>query len=233
DLAAASDSGNATDNITKYNTPTLKIGRASCRETVKLYDTDGTTSLGSSTADASGNWSIASSLLADGAHTLTAKQTDVAGNVSAASTSLTVTIDTAAAAPSAPDLAAASDSGNATDNITKYNTPTLSGNGAERAEEHTPELKSLAKSVCSNTADANSNWSIVSSLLADGPRALPAYPTRRSSDLSAASTSLTVTIDTAAAAPSAPDLAAASDSGNATDNITKYNTPTLSGNGAE
>ena len=77
--------------------------------TVTLYDTNGTTVLGTATADGSGNWSITSSTLGDGGHTLTAKQTDMAGNVSAASAGLVVTIDTVAAAPSAPDLVAASD----------------------------------------------------------------------------------------------------------------------------
>src|SRR2546422_6561244 len=48
--------------------------------TVTLFDTNGTTILGSAVADASGNWSITSSALAGGRHTLTAKQTDIAGN---------------------------------------------------------------------------------------------------------------------------------------------------------
>ena len=73
-----------------------------------------------------------SSALAAGAHTLTARQADVAGNVSVASTGLVVTIDTAAAAPSAADLTAASDSGiSATDDITNNTTPTFTGTGAE------------------------------------------------------------------------------------------------------
>src|SRR6185503_8536692 len=133
DLQAASDSGNSsTDNITNDATPTVSGNGAEAGAAVTLYDTDGTTVLGNTTADLSGNWTITSSALADGNHTLTVKQVDIAGNPSVASASLVVTIDTAAAAPSAPDLQAASDSGNSsTDNITNDATPTVSGNGAE------------------------------------------------------------------------------------------------------
>ena len=48
--------------------------------------------LGSSIATAGGNWSITSSPLANGAHSIAARATDVAGNVSAVSGTLTVTI---------------------------------------------------------------------------------------------------------------------------------------------
>ena len=90
-----------------------------------LFDTNGTTVLGTAMADGAGNWSITSSTLSGGSHTLTAKQTDIAGNTSVASAGLAVTIDTTAAAPSAPDLTAATDTGSSsTDNITNDTTPT-------------------------------------------------------------------------------------------------------------
>ncbi|WP_282445583.1 Ig-like domain-containing protein, partial [Massilia antarctica] len=60
-LSGASDSGSAGDGITNVGTPTL-TGTALANATVKLYDTDGTTLLGSTSADGSGNWSITSSL---------------------------------------------------------------------------------------------------------------------------------------------------------------------------
>ena len=67
DLAAASDTGSSsTDNVTSVTTPTV-TGTAEANSTVKLYDTDGTTQLGTATADGSGNWSITSSALAAGA----------------------------------------------------------------------------------------------------------------------------------------------------------------------
>ena len=60
--------------------------------TVTLYDTGGTTVLGTAIANGSGNWSITSSTLSSGDHALTVKQTDLAGDVSVASAALTVTV---------------------------------------------------------------------------------------------------------------------------------------------
>ncbi|MBZ9850415.1 Ig-like domain-containing protein, partial [Mesorhizobium sp. CA14] len=95
DMTAATDTGSSsTDNLTKVTTPTFTGSGAEVGATVTLYDTNGTTVLGTGIADASGNWSITSSNLSSGSHTLTAKQTDVAGNTSVASASLAVTIDT-------------------------------------------------------------------------------------------------------------------------------------------
>ncbi|RNF53082.1 DUF4347 domain-containing protein, partial [Marinomonas hwangdonensis] len=108
DLATVSDTGvSSTDNITNDNTPTV-TGTAEANATVKLYDTDGTTELGTTTADGSGNWAIASSALSAGAHTLTTKATDAAGNVSVASSGLTITIDT-----TGPTLSSSSPADNA------------------------------------------------------------------------------------------------------------------------
>ena len=91
DLVAASDSGNSsTDNNTNVNTPTVTGNGAEAGATVRLYDSDGTTVLGTATADASGNWSITSSALTNGVHNLTVKQTDIAGNSSSASSGLSV-----------------------------------------------------------------------------------------------------------------------------------------------
>jgi hypothetical protein len=95
DLHAGSDSGSSSsDDLTNDNTPTL-IGTAESGSTVTLYDTNGTTVLGTTTATG-GNWSITASTLAVGSHTLTAKATDAAGNVSSASAGLSVEIDTTA-----------------------------------------------------------------------------------------------------------------------------------------
>src|SRR3569623_1316342 len=70
-------------------------GMAESGSTVTLYDTDGTTVLGTGTATG-GNWSITSSALSAGSHTMTAKATDAAGNTSSASSGLSVTVDNAA-----------------------------------------------------------------------------------------------------------------------------------------
>ena len=94
-LAAGSDSGTSgSDNLTNVNPPTF-TGTAEAGSTVRLYDTDGITVLGSGPA-AGGNWSILSSNLSQGNHTVTARAIDAAGNVSAASPGLTITIDVVA-----------------------------------------------------------------------------------------------------------------------------------------
>ncbi len=97
DLAAASDTGtSSTDNLTRTITPTLTGSGAEAGAAITLYDTNGTTVLGTGLADAAGAWSITSSTLSAGAHTLTTKQVDVAGNASTASAGLVVTVDTTA-----------------------------------------------------------------------------------------------------------------------------------------
>ena len=96
DLTTASDSGTSnSDNITNDNTPTF-TGTALAGSTVTIYD--GATAVGSGFATTSGTYSIATSALSDGTHTITAK--DTAGITSPASGSLSVTIDTIA--PNAP-----------------------------------------------------------------------------------------------------------------------------------
>jgi large repetitive protein len=230
DLATASDSGSSTsDNLTNDNTPTL-TGTGEIGSLITLYD--GATPVGTATVDSSGNWSITSSVLTTGAHTLTATSTDAAGNTSGASAGLSVTIDTTAPnAPGTPDLATASDSGSSTsDNLTNDNTPTLTGTG---------EIGSLitlydgATPVGTATVDSSGNWSITSSVLSTGAHTLTATSTDAAGNTSGASAGLSVTIDTTAPnAPGTPDLATASDSGSSTsDNLTNDNTPTLTGTG--
>jgi large repetitive protein len=100
-LDSLSDSGTANDNLTKTQTPQLD-GTAEAGATVRLYD--GAALVGSGTANGSGNWTITTSTLAEGSHTLTATATDAAGNTGPASSGLTLDIDT-----TAPTLAITSD----------------------------------------------------------------------------------------------------------------------------
>ncbi|MBI3382830.1 MAG: DUF4347 domain-containing protein [Aquabacterium sp.] len=94
-MTAGTDSGTSnSDDLTSNTTPTF-TGTAEAGSTVTLYDTDGSTVLGTATATG-GNWSISSSALSEGSHTVTAKATDAAGNVSSASSGLSVAIDTSA-----------------------------------------------------------------------------------------------------------------------------------------
>ena len=238
DLLASSDSGSSsTDNNTSDNTPTISGAGAEPNCTVTLYDTDGTTVLGTATADGSGNWSITSSTLSSGTHTLTTKVTDAAGNTGVASAGLTVTIDTTApSASGTPDLASASDSGSSsTDNTTSVTTPTITGGGAEAGATVTLYDTDGTTVLGTATADGSGNWSITSSTLSSGAHTLTTKVTDAAGNTGVASAGLTVTIDTTApTASGTPDLASASDSGSSsTDNITSVTTPTITGGGAE
>ncbi len=230
-LVTASDTGSSnSDRLTADTTPTL-TGTAEINSTVQLYDTDGTTLLDTAAADGAGNWSLTSSVLSAGAHTLTVKATDAAGNVSTASTGLVVTIDaTAPPAPSAPDMDAGSDSGaSSTDNTTSDTTPTVSGT-AEAGS--TVTLYDTDGTTVLGTAVATGGvWSITSSTaLSHGTHTLTTKAMDVAGNVSVASAGLVVTIDTSVAAPSAPDLVVGSDSGtSSTDDITNATTPTLSG----
>jgi hypothetical protein len=91
DLATASDSGvSNTDNLTNDSTPTF-TGTAEAGSTVKIFS-DGV-QVGSSTATG-GAYSITTSPLSSGSHSIAATATDAANNVSAPSGVLSVTIDT-------------------------------------------------------------------------------------------------------------------------------------------
>ncbi len=96
-LAPGSDSGGLGDDITNDTTPTV-TGTAAANATIKLYDSDGTTLIGTGTADGSGNWSITSSALSEGTHTLKATQAIGGGGASALSGGRALTIDTTAPA---------------------------------------------------------------------------------------------------------------------------------------
>ena len=71
-------------NTSQGNDPTPTItGTAEAASTVKLYN--GSTLLGSATADSNGAFSITTSALNDGSYSLTATATDTTGNTSASS----------------------------------------------------------------------------------------------------------------------------------------------------
>ncbi|WP_193315755.1 Ig-like domain-containing protein, partial [Janthinobacterium aquaticum] len=85
-----------TDGVTNVTTPTV-TGTAEAGSTVTLYDTNGTTVLGTAVATG-GVWNITSSALASGTHSLSVKAVDAAGNSSVASAALSINIDSAAPA---------------------------------------------------------------------------------------------------------------------------------------
>jgi len=231
DLSSGTDSGtSSTDDVTNDTTPTF-TGTAEANATVKLYDTDGTTLLGSTTADGSGNWSITSSTLSAGSHSVTVKATDTAGNTSSASSSLAITIDdTAPSTPAAPDMSGGTDSGtSSTDNITSDTTPTFLGTAEANS---TVTLYDTDGSTVLGTTTANGvgKWTITSSALSAGAHTLTVKSSDSAGNTSSASSSLSVTIDTTAPTTTVSSSAFSADTGSSsTDFITNTAAQTISG----
>jgi hypothetical protein len=97
-----------------------------------------------STVAVNGSWTIASSALGEGSHTLTARTVDAAGNTSAASAALAIVVDTTA------PLAAG--------------TPQLPG-GADSTLDTVPMLTGSAEANC--TVTVRSNGSVIGTVQAD------------------------------------------------------------------
>jgi len=70
------------DGAKLTGTTTNITGTGEPGATMRVYDTDGVTLLGTTTVAGNGIWSLANVALASGDHTIHAKQTDAAGNVS-------------------------------------------------------------------------------------------------------------------------------------------------------
>jgi len=140
-LAAASDSGSSsTDRVTNVTTPTV-TGTAQAASTVTIYD--GAAAVGSGTATGAGTYSVTTSVLAGGPHSLTATAANTGGS-SPASKALTVTVDTTAPAVTVTALhsgggsskVAAGGTGSATDGtVTLYlchSTPCSAANAVDQ-----------------------------------------------------------------------------------------------------
>ncbi|WP_436277694.1 Ig-like domain-containing protein, partial [Pseudomonas umsongensis] len=196
-LSSSSDTGVPGDGITSVKVPEIK-GTGVIGATVSLYDTDGTTVLGTAVVDSAGNWTITSSTLADGTHSLTAKQTS-GSQTSAASTVLSLKVDSAAPTkPSAPTLDSASDSGTSTtDGITKIDTPVITGTTEANS---TVKLYDTDGTTLLGTGTANGSgiYSITTSALASGTHSITVKATDAAGNTSPASSGLTVNIDKSA-----------------------------------
>ncbi|NEX76513.1 type I secretion C-terminal target domain-containing protein, partial [Aeromonas rivipollensis] len=195
ELQAASDSGSSsTDNITNDSTPIVSGTGAEAGAIVTLYDSDGTTALGTSIAALDGSWSITSSALSSGSHTLTAKVTDWAGNASPASGSLVLTIDTTGATPVVSAVTA--DNGSSgTDEITNDSTLIISGTAEANSGI---QVFRDGVSIGTTTANGSGNWSFdhTGTALAQGGYNFTAQATDVAGNVSAVSAALPVTVDT-------------------------------------
>ncbi len=134
-------------------------------------------------------------------------------------------------APGAPDLIAASDGGvSNSDNLTNVTAPTFIGSGAEAGSSVT--LLDGAIAIGTGVAAADGTWSVTATtVLSDGVHSVSVTDTDLAGNVSLASPSLALTIDTVAPAVlSMPDLATLSDSGKSSiDNITNIAIPNIKG----
>ncbi len=177
-------------------------GTAEANSVVKVFD--GTTQIGSATANSSGVWSYTTGALAAGSHNLTAKATDAAGNTGAASAVVTASTGTSAppATPAAPTITSISnDSGVAGDGITNDNTLALKGTAAANS---TIKIYDGSTQIGTTTASSTGSWDYITSVLSNAKHVLTATATNSSGQASTASGAVTMTVDTVA--PTAPVL---------------------------
>jgi hypothetical protein len=206
-LAAASDTGASDhDGLTADTTPTLSGVAAEAGGKIELYLNGSATALTSVDVGVGGAWSLTipeGLALGDGTYNLTVKQVDAAGNRGIASDALAITVDKSApAALAKPVLATASDSGIFNnDGVTNVKTPTITGSAAEAGA--TIQLYEGSTLLGTTTADLSGNWSYkigsqggYLASFADGVHTLTAKQADAYGNLSAISTSLSVTIDT-------------------------------------
>ncbi len=182
--------------VTDDTTPTVH-GTATAGGTVKLYE--GSTLLGSTVADAKGNWSITpGTALGEGQHSLTATVTTVANGESKKSGAFDFEIDLTA--PGKPTIeqvyddvgmpSGALSQGQSTDDTT----PTLSGKAEKGSTVLIYDNGSLLGDV---VADANGNWSFTPTTpLLNDTHSFEVKAKDKAGNLSEASDPFVIVVDT-------------------------------------
>ncbi|WP_320726661.1 BapA/Bap/LapF family large adhesin [Enterobacter sp. 118C5] len=201
--------GPLTSGQTTDDTVPRLVGTSEPFATVNIYE--GTTLVGTGTADGSGSWNILlNTTLTEGAHSFTAQATDAAGNISTSSASFSLTIDTAP--PALPVLTSILDDvGNAATPVADGGTtndaqPTLSGT-AEAGS--TVKIFDNGVQIGSVTATGGA-WSFTPSpALGNGPHTLTFTATDTAGNASAPTAGYTINVDTLA--PAAPVISSVID----------------------
>ncbi|CDZ76026.1 Exoglucanase B precursor [Legionella massiliensis] len=193
---------------TNDSRPTL-TGTAEAGTTISILD--GSTLLGTTIVDGSGNWSFTPNPLFDGTHSLTATATDAAGNVSIPTAAFNFTVDTVAPLAPAitsliddvvPDTGIVSAGGSTNDT-----TPTLTGT-AEAGT--TINIFDGATLIGTTTANGLGTWTLTpSSPLSNGAHSLTATATDAAGNVSPSSASFSFTVDTIA--PAVPVITTVTD----------------------
>ncbi|NBS00787.1 MAG: hypothetical protein EBS72_01250, partial [Rhizobiales bacterium] len=182
--------------LTNNKQPTL-TGTAKPGATVTVYD--GTTKLGTATADTTGLWNYKISTdLSEATHTFTAKASLMDGSrVSAASNAVAMLVD--ATAPSAPTLVLPTLN---VPGLTKNALPTLTGTAEKSSSVSIYDGTTVVGTV---TASALGTWSYTfNKALIDGAHNFKAIATDLAGNASAASSISILTVDTLA--PTAPTV---------------------------
>ncbi len=187
-----------TDRITADNT--LRFSGASDPGVGIEVFIDGV-SIGTTTADGSGNWSFdhTGTVLADGSYNVTAVAADTAGNTSPASAALGFTVDTGVAEPAVTGITDDTGSGTS-DLITRDNTLIIEGT----SEANTTVTVFLDGSpIGTATPDGNGDWGLdhTATSLGDGDYSVTTQATDAAGNTSTVSPTRTLTVDTAIAAP--------------------------------
>ena len=215
-IASFSPHTGSVAGVADANVLTL-TGTAAASSTVTLCD--GTTPLGTATADGSGNWTFTTATLVDGTHNFTATDT-VSGATSAASAALAVSVDTVA--PAAPVITS--------DTIVNTNQVTVTGSALDQGIAEAGDLVKVCDGTTllgTTTTNATGAWSYTTAPLSDGTHVLTATVTDVAGNTSVASQAVDPTI--APPAPPAPAIAAFSpDTGSVAD-VTDANVLTLAG----
>lgn len=193
------------DGITNNATPTL-TGTAEEGSIVRLYR-DGDFIGQTGPVGSEGKWSFDLSELGDDAYEITATATDAFDNTSDASNILSITIDTLS--PDLPTIAVAEDTIVVGDNVTKDNTPTLSGK-AEAGSFVT--ITRDGSEVITLKVGETGEWAFTSESLGDGPYVFSVTAADVAGNISQ-SASLTLEVDTTA--PSTPTFFLSEEDGKA------------------
>ncbi|PXW13583.1 Ig-like domain-containing protein, partial [Paraburkholderia caballeronis] len=224
----------AAGGVTDDTQPGFSGSGAEPGATVTVYD--GSTVLGTTTVDASGNWAFTpAGVLANGSHAISVTLTDHAGNTSAASPALNFTINpdtTVVSIVKAVDDVGPIQGDVANNGLTDDPTPTLVGTATAGAVVTVSEGATVLGSV---TADASGNWSLTLPAQTEGAHT---YTATSNGAGSGSTASFTLNLDLSA--PAAPGIGSVT----VTDDVGVYQgsvpqngsiddtTPTLAGSGA-
>ena len=206
------NAGSNTDGITSSRTLILG-GAAEANAYIDLLDNG--VKIATLQADSTGAWTTTLSNVSAAKHNYTARQFDAAGNATAFSNATVVSVDVTATAPTAAVLDVSTDTGAIGDRITTVTTPKLNGTGAEPGAVISVFDGANLTPVATATVQANGSWSVNTSALTVGAHNLRINQTDLAGNTSALSAplSLNIVAPITVAAPSAPVLTAATDTG--------------------